>query len=97
MEIATITENGQTVYRTTDGKDLTVTRQAELTSRLFDGGWHGAKDGEEYIAEWDLIAEDEDSNRYKIVYQFEQVKGEEEEPDSLPWDEVSHITTVREI
>lgn len=78
------------------GLELTfwLTSQAELSNRVFDGWWGDAEEGEPYTAEWSCPAIDMDGNEYEIVWQFDEVKGQEREPDAYPWD-VDHITRIR--
>jgi len=66
--------------------ELTLEDQPELTSRLFDGGYQDATEGNEYQQEWSQDAT-HGEDKYKIVWQFEQVKGLENEADYLDFDE----------
>lgn len=68
--------------------------QAELTNRVFAGWWGDAKEGDEYIAEWEERYTAENGQAFAVVYHFTQVKGADDEPDCLPWDE-DHIWTVK--
>jgi hypothetical protein len=98
MEVTGIEEFvGGSTYTLNDGRELHVVQQAELTNRVFPGWFGDAKEGEEYTAEYFLVAEDADGERYVIVYQFDEAKGEEDDPDTLPWDEISRITEVVEM
>lgn len=78
------------------GLELTfwLTSQAELSNRVFGGWWGDAQEGEPYTAEWSCPAIDMDGNEYEIAWQFDEVKGQEREPDAYPWD-VDHITRIR--
>lgn len=78
------------------GLELTFwpTRQPELSNRLFTGWWGDAEEGEPYTTEWSCPAIDMDGNEYEITWQFDEIKGEEREPDTYPWD-VDHITRIR--
>ncbi|MDR1685203.1 MAG: hypothetical protein LBR82_01975 [Desulfovibrio sp.] len=80
-----------------DGRVLTVTRHAELTNRVFPGWFGDVKDGEEYVSEWDILAVDADGEEYRIIYQYDLVKGEEPLPEDLDWDDTAMITDIQEL
>lgn len=68
-----------------------------ITSRVFTF-WQGDADyGEKYFSEWARYAEDGEGNRYKIVWMFETIKGEEPEDDDWPWEDESLIHRVETI
>lgn len=79
----------------TDGKLEQIVLESDdecfLTDRLFPGWWGDTEEGEEYWSDWACYALDKDGVRYKIVWQFLQVKGEESEASDLPWDDESKI------
>lgn len=74
-----------------DGKLETIELNSDdecfLTNRVFPGWWGDVSDGEEYQSEWACYAEDKDGERYKIVWMFPAVKGDEpEDGGDWPWD-----------
>lgn len=84
-----------------DGKleeiELNSDDECFLTNRVFTF-WHGDADcGEKYFSEWACEAEDEDGERYEIVWRFPAVKGEEPEDDGWPWDDESFIHHIEAI
>lgn len=77
------------------GKTYRMLRQPEATSRLFDGGFQGAAEGETYSAEYSAPADDFLGHPVEIFWRFDQVRGSEtEEASDLPWDD-KHISEVR--
>lgn len=69
--------------------------QAELTNRVFSGWWGDAKDGEEYIEEWEEHYETENGQNFTAIYHFTNVRGKEgTAPDDMPWSE-DHIWMVK--
>ena len=76
---------------TIDGKIYSLTEQAELTNRVFPGWWGDAESGETYTSEWSARAIGPDGEPYEMIWQFEQVKGSEQEPDTLDWDDVYSV------
>lgn len=68
-----------------DGKTYYATRQMELTNRVFPGCYNDAEDGDEYTTEWSAPGYDENGNRVEIYMEFEEVKGEEVEPENRNW------------
>lgn len=80
---------------TYNGRTYTLTSFPELTCRVFPNCFTEVDDGEEYTSEWSARAVDEngeEGNEYKVVWQFEAVKGTEPEDDSdWPWDIVSTV------
>lgn len=76
-----------------NGNAYALTSYAERTNRLFPGWWGDAEEGEEYVDEWGASAIDEAGEEYEVVFQFDRVKGDEEEADGLPWDD-EHIVQV---
>lgn len=81
-----------------DGKleaiELNSDDECFLTNRLFPGWFGDAGEGEKYQSEWACYADDEDGERYKIVWMFPAVKGEEPEDDGWPWDDESFIDRI---
>lgn len=74
------------------GKTYALSAQAELTNRVFPGWWGDAAEGEEYTQEWSAPAMDTDGNECVVRWQFEVVRGEETEDDSLhDWDDVQSV------
>lgn len=68
-----------------EGKTYYAARQMEYTNRVFPGCYNDAKDGDEYTSEWSTPGYDENGNRVEIYMEFEEVKGEEVEPENLDW------------
>lgn len=78
-------ENGVVEF---GGKSYALDGQAELSCRLFDGCWSNVAAGEEYTAEWSCAATGEDGQRYEVVWQWQEIKGEEQEDASnYNWDD----------
>jgi hypothetical protein len=77
------TDYGTIAY---EGMTLTLTEQAELSDRVFPGGWDDAEEGEEYFAEYSAPAVDGQGEKYTVYWRFRQIKGEEGPEDDLPWD-----------
>jgi hypothetical protein len=80
---------------TLDGKTYSMTAQAELTNRVFTGWFGEAAGGETYWSEWSAPAVDTDENEYEVYWQFEQIKGDEQEPDTLNWDDADRVRTAK--
>jgi hypothetical protein len=77
-------DNKDTV--TFKGKTYSLDTQAEPTSRLFDGGFQSAKEGETYTDEWGAYATGPDGEQVMIVWQWQMVKGQEpEDGGDYPW------------
>ena len=85
-----------TTYGTLEhnGKTYMMTGQSELTNRVFPNWWGDAAEGETYISEWFAPAVDVDGNEYQVIWQFDQVRGDEQEPDSLNWDDVYKVRAI---
>ena len=67
--------------------------EAFATGRIFPGCFNDVENGEEYTNEWAEDAIDKDGNNVQIIYHFEDVKGEEPEPDTYDWE--SNIVNVK--
>lgn len=84
-----------------DGKliplKLTSEGNATLTNRVFSLWYGKAEEGEEYISEWQEIAKDEDGNEYRIIWQFDVIKGFEPYDEELPWDNLDNISRIQSI
>jgi hypothetical protein len=90
-EIAMSTNYGKVNF---NGKTYRLDNQAELTNRVFPGWWGDAEEGESYTAEWAADAADEQGQDCKVVWQWQEIKGEElEDAGNYPWDDdqVDHI------
>lgn len=81
---------------TFENKTYTLINDAEHTSRLlpYPKNYHEVAYGEEYDFEMRAIAEDEDGNRYEVLWIFSDTKGDEKELDCFDYDD---IYDVREI
>lgn len=73
------------------GTQYAATAQPELTNRAWDGGWTGAADGDDYTAEWSAPGVDKDGLEVVITWHFEEIKGQENEPENLNWDVVEKV------
>lgn len=73
------------------GNKYAVTRQAELSNRVFPGWFGDAAAGEEYTAEWSAPAIGQDGREFRVVWQFDEVKGDESEPDSYDWGDINDV------
>lgn len=80
---------------TFEGKTFRLMEVATLTNRVFHGWWGDASESEpEYTSEYGAAAEDDAGDPYKVIWQFDAVKGEEPEDEgNWPWDD-GHITSV---
>jgi len=72
------------------GEKYAVLCQAELSNRVFAGWWGDAKIGGDYTAEWVAPAIGANGRDYKVIWQFYEVKGEENDPDSYDWDDITY-------
>lgn len=81
---------------TFEGKTYTLTAQADYTNRVFPAWYGDASEGESYTTEFDCEALDDAGNLYRVVWQFEVVKGEEPEPDNHNWDDVAFVELIEE-
>lgn len=81
---------------TFENKTYTLINDAEHTGRLlpYPKNYHEVAFGEEYDFEMSAIAEDEDGNRYEVLWIFSDTKGDEKELDCFDYDD---IYDVREI
>jgi hypothetical protein len=73
------------------GERFQLTAEVELSNRIFPGWFGDVETGESYIAEFNAPAIDSKGNRWLLFWQFEQVKGCEEEADSLNWEEPTWV------
>jgi len=84
-----------------DGKleaiELNCDDECFPTNRVFPGWFGAASEGEEYQSEWACYAIDEYGERYKIVWRFPIVKGEEPENDDWSWDDESFIHRIETV
>lgn len=71
---------------TYEGVSYRLQEQAEQTCRVFPGWWGDAKAGERYLSEWFAPALSPDGEKVTVYWQFEQIRGNEQEPDSLDWE-----------
>lgn len=80
---------------TFQGRKYVLAEAATFTNRVFPGWWGDASDDEpDYTAEYGAAAIDENGAPYKVIWQFDAVKGEEPEDEgNWPWDD-GHITSV---
>lgn len=74
-----------------NGKKYALMAQAELTNRLFDGGFQGAETGDEYTTEYSAPAMGEDGEEYVVRWQFDVIKGEEPADEDHDWDNVHNV------
>lgn len=65
-----------------------------LTNLIFPGWWGDAEVGEAYRSEWACYGENEANDRYKIVWRFPAVKGQEPDDDEWPWDDELFIHRI---
>lgn len=81
---------------TFENKTYTLINDAEQTGRLlpYPKNYHEVESGEEYDFEMRAIAEDEEGNRYEVLWIFSDIKGDEKELDCFDYDD---IYDVREI
>lgn len=81
---------------TFENKTYTLINDAEQTDRLlpYPKNYHEVESGEEYDFEMRAIAEDEEGNRYEVLWIFSDTKGDEKELDCFDYDD---IYDVREI
>ena len=81
---------------TFENKTYTLINDAEQTDRLlpYPKNYHEVESGEEYNFEMRAIAEDEEGNRYEVLWIFCDTKGDEKELDCFDYDD---IYDVREI
>lgn len=81
---------------TFENKTYTLINDAEQTNRLlpYPKNYHEVESGEEYDFEMRAIAEDEEGNRYEVLWIFSDTKGDEKELDCFDYDD---IYDVREI
>jgi hypothetical protein len=86
-------QNGEFLFD--NGAILTVTSNAAYTDRQFDGSRHFKETGEKYTAEYVIYADDEGGVPWEIFYQFPAVKGSVPPIQSMPFEDVSHITIAR--
>lgn len=78
---------------TFEGTTYTLTADAEPTSRLMPyAPYHEAEEGESYWFEMSAPCQDADGNEYTMYWEFEAVKGQEQELDQYDYD--SGITKV---
>ena len=70
-----------------EGKKYTAKEEMQQTNRVFPGWYGDAEEGDSYTDEWSADGYDEDGNEVCIIMRFEQVRGEELEPDQLNWNQ----------
>lgn len=73
------------------GKNYKLIGDISATNRVFSGWWGDAKNGEEYIAEYSAPAVGDDGEEYVIRWQFDVIKGDEPEDDTLDWENVYQV------
>lgn len=76
-----------------EGRQLKLTEQAELTSRLLDNltNYHEASEGEKYFFEMSAQAVGSNGNEYTVYWIFSDTKGSEAELDSHDYDDYDRI------
>ena len=74
---------------------LVVTQEAYPSNNVFPHCFQEAEEGEEYISEYVLKGHDKDGQDWEVVYRFMEIKGEEKEPDSLPWENHENIHRIQ--
>ena len=79
---------------TIDNKQYSTTDQAEQTNRSFHNSHNAVSRGDHYMDEWALIAGDDQGNPVRIVWQFDQVKGDEIEPSCLDWCDDNNVVST---
>lgn len=73
---------------TFNGKEYTLTTQADFTNRVLPtNNFNEASEGETYTAEFSA----QTTNGVTVYWMFDFVKGEEQELDSLDWDNVDRV------
>lgn len=66
---------------------------AQPTNRVFTGWWGDAEQGEEYTSEWSDTVIGSDGERYEVIWQFTEIKGDEsDDASNYPWDDINCIT-----
>lgn len=75
---------------TFENKTYTLINDAEQTDRLlpYPKNYHEVESGEEYDFEMRAIAEDEEGNRYEVLWIFSDTKGDEKELDCFDYDDI---------
>lgn len=68
-----------------DGKTYYATRQMEYTNTAFPGSVFDKYEDGSYWEEWSAPGYDEEGNKVEIFMAFEQMTGEEVEPENLDW------------
>lgn len=76
------------------GKHYALIDKAELTNRLFMGWWGDAYEGDEYVSEFSAPAMGQDGCEYCVLWQFDVVKGQEPDDDTLPWQIVHNVVAI---
>lgn len=76
-----------------EGKLYWLMEVADFSNRVFNGWWGDAQEGETYTVEFQAKAVDSFGEYFEVVWQFDDVKGEEQPPDGYPWDD-DHIVRV---
>lgn len=79
---------------TIDGKSYKLVGEAYISVRAFNGGFIDAKEGEQYLLEWEARAEDAAGDEFFIRWQFTVIKGDEPSDDDLPFDDEAYVTDV---
>lgn len=73
------------------GAKYAVTRQPELSNRVFPGWWGDAATGDGYTAEWSAPAIGQDGGDYLVVWQFDDVKGDDGDASDYDWDDITDV------
>lgn len=77
-----------------NGETIRLAEEASPSARAFARCFNDAADGESYIAEWQARGTRPNGERVMVYWQFEQVKGQEQEPDTLDWDAPDRIVEL---
>jgi hypothetical protein len=78
-----------------EGRVYHLTNQATLSNCVFPGWWGDVDEGDVYITEYWASAVDDEGNRFRVVWHFETIKGEEPQEEDYPWDD-GHVVRVDE-
>lgn len=77
-----------------DEEEIRLTDEAWQTSRAFPGSFVDVEEGESYLDEWKASGVDKEGNVYRIIWQFDQIKGQELLPEELPWEDEEYIYSI---
>lgn len=77
---------------TFEGKLYILTQDADYTNRVFPGWFGDAQDGETYTTEFSAAAIDENGDKCRVFWQFEEIRGQErEDSEKYDWSNVAFV------